>query len=64
MIPYPKKFKDDSYSDPKEVLPLGSNPKETDCPSMSASNKKGKKHKNEVRLNKSTIIGLCKYIGC
>ena len=58
VIPYPIKLKDNSYSDPNKVLPLGSNPKEMDYPGMSMSNKKSKKYKNKVKLNMSTIITL------
>ena len=64
VMPYPTKLKDDSYSDPKDVMPLGSNPKETDCPSINKGNKQGKHYKNQVRLNNSTLIATWKCIGC
>ena len=62
VIPYLINLKDDSYSDPNEVLPLRSNLKEIDCSSMSVLIKKGKKYKNKFKLNTSTIITLWKCI--
>ena len=33
VIPFPTKLEDDSFSDTTEMLPLGSQLKEKDCPS-------------------------------
>ena len=57
IIPYPVKLDNDSYSENIDLLPLGSNPKELDCPSANGESLTKKCVGNKNKLNVTTVRG-------
>jgi len=63
-VPYPVKINKDEHSKFSEPVPLGCEMKETDCPSMIETKRKGRFFAQLNRLNKSTVLGYLTCVVC
>ena len=63
-IPFPSKINDDHYSKFPELVPIGTDLVEKDCPSMNATNRKGRFFIQQNRLNNHMILMLVAYMVC
>ena len=61
---YPKSLSDESFSSPSELLPIGHDFAETDCPSMNNPKRRGRYFANKNRLNTSTLRALITCFAC